>query len=137
MTGYLVDTNVFSETRRRHVDVGVREWFDAMPKKELWMSVITDLELERGVLLPRGSDPVLSQRLRRWLVSVRAGLMHPPLVVTDDIARVCAGIQVPDRRPLADALIAAAALHHGLTVVTRNVRDFDVPGLGVLNPFAE
>lgn len=137
MTGFLVDTNVVSETRRSRPDAGVRKWFDSTPRSSLWLSVITDLELERGVLLQRRKDVLSAEPMQRWLDSVRAGLVHPVLEVTGGVARVCAAIQVPSRRPLADALIAATALHHDLTVVTRNVKDFDVPGLRVLNPFSE
>lgn len=132
---YLVDTNVFSETRRRVVDAGVRKWFDAVRSDDLYMSAITDLELERGMLMQRRRDPAQSAALATWIGSVRAGVVGRVLDVTVEIARVCAAIQIPDRRPLGDALIAATALHHGLTVVTRNEKDFDVPGLQVVNPF--
>ncbi len=139
---FLVDTNVISETRRTRPDAGVREWFDSTPRTRWWVSAITDLELERGLLLRRrvdavGADSIGADPIERWLGSVRQSLAHPILEVSVDIARVCAAIQIPHRRPLGDALIAATALHHGLTVVTRNVRDFDVPGLKVLNPFEE
>lgn len=133
---YLVDTNVFSETRRSAVDIDVRNWFDAVRSDALYMSVITDLELERGVLLQRRRDPARSAALDRWIGSVRAGVVGRVLDVTVEITRVCAAIQVPDRRPLGDALIAATALHHGLAVVTRNVKDFEIPGLTVINPFS-
>ncbi|MBO9626492.1 MAG: type II toxin-antitoxin system VapC family toxin [Microbacterium sp.] len=134
---FLVDTNVISETRRPRVNPGVRRWFDGTPDSSLMVSVVTDLELERGMLLQRRRDAVLAELLRHWLESVREGLAHPMLEVTSEIARVCAAIQIPNRRPLGDALIAATALHHGLTLVTRNVKDFDIPGLAVFNPFSE
>lgn len=134
---YLVDTNVFSETRRAVMDMGVRQWFDAVRSDSIHMSMITDLELERGMLLQSRRDPAQSAALAAWIGSVRTGVAGRVLDVTVEIARVCAAIQVPDRRPLGDALIAATALHHGLAVVTRNVKDFEVPGLTVINPFSD
>lgn len=119
------------------MDIGVRQWFDAVRSDGIYMSVITDLELERGMLLQSRRDPAQSAALAAWVGSVRTGVAGRVLDVTVEIARVCAAIQVPDRRPLGDALIAATALHHGLAVVTRNVKDFEVPGLTVINPFSE
>lgn len=136
MTGFLVDTNVLSETRRPRPDVGVVGWFAEAARESLHISVVTELELERGVLLARRRDAIAAASLERWLDSVRRGLAHPAIEVTSAIAHVTATIDVPHRRPLGDALIAATALHHGLTVVTRNEKDFDVPGLAVINPFS-
>lgn len=133
---FLVDTNVFSETRRRQVDRGVERWFAATPSSQIHMSVITDFELETGMLLMQHRDPAQATALRQWIGSVRTALSQPMLDITPEIARVCAAIQVPHRLPFDDALIAATALHHGLTVVTRNVKDFDVPGLQVIDPFS-
>jgi len=134
---FLIDTNVVSETRRPRPDPGVMRWFDTTARESLRISVITELELHRGVLLARRRDPVAAASLERWRDSVIRGLTHPALEVTGAIAQVAAAIQVPDRRPLGDALIAATALHHGFTLVTRNVRDFDVPGLAVIDPFSD
>ncbi|MBC6496575.1 type II toxin-antitoxin system VapC family toxin [Microbacterium sp. 4-7] len=136
MTPFLVDTKVISEIRRPRPDLGVARWFGATARQSMHISVITGLELERGVLLARRRDAVAAASLERWLDSVRSGLVHPALEVTQAIAQITAAIQVPNRRPLGDSLIAATALHHGLTLVTRNERDFDIPGLAVLNPFS-
>lgn len=135
---YLLDTNVLSETSRPlRMNPGVRAWLESVPASALHFSVVTDLELERGALLQERKDALRAVSLRRWLVSLRRSMDTRLLDLTPEIARICAAIQVPDRRPLADALIAATALHHGLIMVTRNERDFDVPGLRVLNPFSD
>lgn len=136
MTGFLLDTNVISEIRRPRPDDSVVRWFAATPRQTQRISVITELELERGVLLAQRRDIVAAASLDRWFRSVVQALASPALEVTGAIARLAAAIQVPDRRPLGDALIAATAVHHGLTLVTRKAKDFDVPGLSVLNPFA-
>lgn len=133
---YLIDTNILSETL--HPARGDRravEWLDRAHVHELYLSAITDFELEIGVLMKERRDPQGAPRYRAWLGEVRKEFTPRILPITPEIARTCAMISVPDRRPLADAFIAATALHHGLTVVTRNVRDFDVPGLSVFNPF--
>lgn len=133
---YLIDTNTVSEARRGNgAGVAALTWMKSVAPEALHISVITDYELELGVLGLERRDPRQSRVLRRWLSSLRMQLGSRVLPVSPEIARMCAALNVPDRRPRADALIAATALHHGFTLVTRNVRDFDIPGLSVLDPF--
>lgn len=133
---YLLDTNVVSETRRAdRADASVVAWLDQSAAAEWWVSVVTDYELELGMETVRRRDPLQAARLTAWLEHARGNYSSRLLPITAEIGRICARIQVPDRRQLTDAFIAATALHHGLTVVTRNVKDFDVPGLQVVNPF--
>jgi len=133
---YLLDTNVVSELRRgRRGDRGVRDWFDSIPTEEMHLSVITDLELEIGVLGMERRDREQGMRFRSWLTAIRSEFGPRLLPVHVEDARLAAALHVPDRRPYADALIAATALRRGLTMVTRNERDFRVQGLRVLNPF--
>ena len=134
---YLVDTNVWSELRNRgRSDVNVRAWAQSVRETELYLSVVTVFEIERGVLLMERRDARQGARLRAWLEQhVLAPFEQKILPIDAKIARRCASLHVPDPRPERDALIAATALTHGLTVVTRNASDFEAMGVAVLNPW--
>jgi predicted nucleic acid-binding protein len=134
---YLIDTNVWSELRNRgRADGNVRTWAESANAAEQYLSVITVFELERGVLLMERRDPRQGSRLRLWLEQqVLEPFERQTLPVDTVIARRCAALHIPDPRPERDALIAATALTHGLTVVTRNVGDFAPMGVAVLNPW--
>lgn len=134
---FLLDTNVVSELRRpSRADATVLAWASATPSQLYAISVVTVLELERGTLLMERRDPNQGAVLRRWLEhDVLRSLATHILPIDEKVARVCAGLHVPDPRPERDALIAATALAHGLTVVTRNVGDFLPMGVAVLNPW--
>lgn len=134
---FLLDTNVISETSRKRPDPQVVSWLQDLWPDQWQVSVVTDYELELGLVGLRHRDVEQALVLERWLSHAREGYAERMLPVTAEIARRCAAIQVPNRRSLTDALIAATALQYGLTVATRNVGDFDVPGLNVINPFAE
>lgn len=134
---YLIDTNVWSELRNRgRADSNVRTWAASVNAAELYLSVVTAFELERGVLLMERRDPQQGSHLRLWLEQhVLEPFERQTLPIDTVIARRCAALHVPDPRPERDALIAATALRHGLTVVTRNVGDFEPMGVAVLNPW--
>lgn len=134
---YLIDTNVWSELRNRgRADANVRAWAESADPAELYLSVVTVFELERGVLLMERRDPQQGARLRLWLEEhVLQPFERQILPIDAAIARRCAALHVPDPRPERDALIAATALTHGLTVTTRNVGDFEPMGVAVLNPW--
>lgn len=135
---FLLDTNVVSELRRPdHAHPAVRAWAASQKAAGFFLSAITILEIETGILLLARKDPAQAQHLRRWLEDVivpRFGDRTLPVDVA--VARRCASLQVPDRRPDRDALIAATALVHGLTVVTRNTRDFAPNGVATLDPWS-
>jgi predicted nucleic acid-binding protein len=135
---YLIDTNVWSELRNPHrLDNNVRTWAEAANPADLYLSAVTVLELERGVLLIERRDPHQGSRLRRWLEErVLEPFDRQILPIDAPIARRCAALHVPDPRPERDALIAATALTYGLTLVTRNVSDFEPMGVALLNPWA-
>lgn len=134
---FLLDTNLVSELRRpERANANVRAWASNTPTELYAISVVTVLELERGVLLMERRDTRQGDILRRWLEhEVLARLASRILFVDTSTARVCAKLHVPDRRPERDALIAATALVHGMTVVTRNTADFEPMGVAVLNPW--
>jgi toxin FitB len=136
---YLLDTNVVSELRKigdDKADANVAAWIDAEDAESFFISAITILELERGVLGIQRRDAAQGARLRAWLDNhVRPEFAGRILSVDDAVATRCAHLHVPDRRNEADALIAATALVHGLTVVTRNVGDFEGTGVVVVDPW--
>lgn len=136
---YLLDTNVISELRKANTgkaDPQVVAWASGVLPASLFVSVISVLELETGILLVERRDTVQGQMLRQWLeTQVLPTFAERVLVVDTAVARQCARLHVPDPRSDRDALIAATAMVHGMTVVTRNVADFEPTGCALLNPW--
>ena len=136
---YLLDTNVVSELRKpeSRANPAVRSWAQAQRTSELFLSVITVMEVEIGVGRVEKRDRPQGSSLRRWLesdlLSAFAGRLLPVDVA---VARRAAGLHVPDPRPERDVLIAATALEAGLMVVTRNVADFAALGVELVDPWA-
>ncbi len=135
----LLDTNVISELRRpERTDPKVLAWAATCHPEDLFLSAITILEIEVGVLTIARRDAVQGAILRAWLEQrILPGFDGRILGVDVDVARRCAELHVPDPRPERDALIAATALVHRMTVVTRNVVDFQPLGVGLLNPWGD
>lgn len=136
---YLLDTNVISELRKVRAgkaDARVAAWADSVDTPDLFLSAITIQELEIGVLLAERRDPTQGAMLRAWLeryvIPAFAGRVRSVDTAT---ALRCARLHVPDPRPLRDSFIAATALVHGMTVVTRNIRDFEPSGVAILDPW--
>jgi predicted nucleic acid-binding protein len=136
---FVLDTNVVSELRKaghNKADANVVEWADRADASTLYISAITVLELETGVLLMERRDAKQGAVLRAWLnEQVLTEFKDRVLTVDTAVARRCAGLHVPDPRSERDALIAATALVHGMTVVTRNTEDFVATGVRLLNPW--
>lgn len=136
---HLLDTHVVSELRKLRsgrADRRVGIWASSTPVGEFFISVITLMELEAGVLLVARRDPAQGALLRAWLnEQVIPGFSGRVLPVDCAVALRCAALHVPDPRPERDALIAATALVHGMTVVTRNVADFLPMGVALFNPW--
>jgi predicted nucleic acid-binding protein len=134
---YLLDTNVISELRKaRKTHPNVREWAERLPSASLYISVISVLELEIGILLVDRRDKEQGAILRAWMDRHVLPTFYGRILAIDtDVAQRCATLHVPNPRSDRDALIAATALVHGLTVATRNVADFERTGVAVLNPW--
>ena len=136
---FLLDTNVVSELRKIRLgkaDAHVADWADSVDATDLYLSVITIQELEIGVLLAERRDPAQGAVFRAWLnAHVLPAFTGRILAVDTAVALRSAQLHVPDVRPVRDALIAATALVHGMTVVTRNVADFQSTGVPTFNPW--
>lgn len=136
---FLLDTNVISELREprsRPADQHVLRWARSVPPNALYLSVVSVLELELGMLQIDRRDPIQGQILRVW---IEGKIIHRfagrVLAIDLKIARRCAALHVPDPRSERDAYIAATALVHNMTVVTRNTADFAPTGVPTLNPW--
>ncbi|MDT4990359.1 MAG: toxin FitB [Actinoplanes sp.] len=136
---FLLDTNVVSELRKARsgrADKNVTAWAAGMSAMSMFVSVITIQELEIGVLLAERRDPSQGTVLRRWLEDqVLPAFAERTIPVDTAVTRRSAVLHVPDPRPVRDALIAATALVHGLSVVTRNVTDFAPTGAKIIDPW--
>lgn len=136
---YLLDTNVISELRKAktgRIDHGVRRWAAKVAISSLYLSAISVLELELGILLVERRDRSQALVLRAWLEEhVLPTFSGRILPVDTEVARRCAALHVPNPRPDRDSLIAATSLVHGMTLVTRNVEDFRPAEVEILNPW--
>jgi predicted nucleic acid-binding protein len=132
---YLLDTNIFSELRKPVPAEGVRRWFESVESEQLFLSVLVLGELRHGVALKRRRDPASATKLAAWVDQVET--LHRARILRVDrrVAKLWAELGVPDPVPPIDGLLAATALLHDLTLVTRNTRDVARTGARVLNPF--
>ena len=136
---FLLDTNVVSELRQGKPNQSpeVRRWAAEQPASRLFLSAITILELEQGLLALERRTPPQGSALRIWLTGVRTAFHGRVLPFTDNTATICAALHVPNPRSERDAMIAATAIEHGFTVVTRNTQDFVNTGVPMVNPWIE
>ncbi|MBB4396115.1 type II toxin-antitoxin system VapC family toxin [Bradyrhizobium sp. ERR14] len=135
---FLLDTNVISELRRPDkADRNMLAWANTAPAANFFMSVISMLEIELGARLIERKNAVQGAVLRAWIDDhILARFERRILAIDTAVAQRCAQLHVPNPRAERDALIAATALVHGLTVVTRNVGDFEPTGVPLLNPWS-
>jgi len=132
---YLLDINIFSELRKPLPDDRVLRWFASVESEHLFLSVLVLGELRHGLALKRRKDPSAAAKLAAWIDQIETAHRARILRIDRRVARLWAELGVPDPVPPIDGLLAATALLHDLTLVTRNTRDVARTGARVLNPF--
>jgi toxin FitB len=136
---FLLDTNVVSELRsgKPHQSTAVRSWAQGQPLQQLYLSAVTVMELEMGVLRMERQDQPQGNTLRRWAAAVLKQFAGRVLPFGRETARRCAAMHVPDTKSMRDSMIAAMALEHGMILVTRNWADFDGTSVKLINPWED
>jgi hypothetical protein len=133
---YLLDTNVISEVRKRNPAPGVTGWMSDTPAGELHVSVLTFGEIEQGIVRLRArGDLQQATSIERWLRGMEEAFADRALPITRSVSAEWGRRPADYPMPVIDSLIAATARAHGLTIATRNVKDFERAGVPVLNPF--
>lgn len=136
---YLLDTNVISEIRKVNAgkaNAGVTQWTKKTSQSLMYVSVISLMEIEQGILRLERKDTVQACLLKDWFHNiVLPSFDNNVMNIDKNIALTCATLHVPDKQPANDSLIAATALVHDLTLVTRNTKDFEQIGVKLFNPF--
>ncbi len=133
---FLLDTNVVSELTKARPNAGVANWRNRTASDEHYLSVLVLGEIRRGIELVRRRDPERAASLDDWLDKLKSDFAHRVLPVDAAVADAWGRLDVPDRLPAVDGLMAATALVHDLTLVTRNSTDVQRPLVRVLNPFS-
>lgn len=133
---FLLDTNVLSEIRKgKNCDVNVRQWWDSTVASDFYLSVIVAGEIYRGIEKLMMTNPAMARKFQNWLVSVVQEFEGRTLAIDLKTAEIWGRLSSKRTLPLADGLLAATALAHDLTLVTRNTKDIRGTGVRYLNPF--
>jgi hypothetical protein len=134
---FLLDTNVVSEIRKKVPNAGVEAWFDSVSADELYLSVLVVGEIRQGIGRLSRRDPVQADVFEQWLTELVDAYGDRIVPVTVDVAQIWGRLNVPDPVPVVDGLLAATALAHNWTLVTRNGKDVASTGVRLLDPFRE
>ena len=135
MAGYLLDTNVVSETRKTRADPRVTAFLNAAASISLFLSVLTLGELRKGVAAHRRTDPAAADRLGAWVDGIETQFIDRVLPVDAAVARIWGELSAGRSLPVIDTLIAATAIVSGLTLATRNIRDVEATGVALIDPW--
>ncbi|MGO1182966.1 MAG: type II toxin-antitoxin system VapC family toxin [Micrococcaceae bacterium] len=132
---HLLDTNILGDARKQ-AHPALNAWLASQPREDLAISVVTLLEIERGIMRVERRDTATGRHLRSWLKNDVTSAFEGSIIPVDErVAYRAASLHVPDPMPEMDALIAATALVHGLTLVTRNIKDFQNAGVSLIDPW--
>ena len=135
---FLIDTNILSEVQKgERANPGVRDWYASVDPSDLHLSVLVIGEIRQGVERLRRRDPAQAERLEQRLLAFTTAFSERILPISEAVAERWGRNNVPDSLPVIDGLLAATAQEHGLTLVTRNVRDVERCGVSLLNPFSD
>ena len=134
---FLLDTNVVSEIRKKVPNAGVEAWFDSVSADALYLSVLVVGEIRQGIERLSRRDPVQAEVFEQWLTELVDAYGDRIVPVTVDVAQIWGRLNVPDPVPVVDGLLAATALAHNWTLVTRNGKDVASTGVRLLDPFRE
>lgn len=133
---FLIDTNILSELRKGHrCDPGVSSWFVEVPSEEIFLSALTIGELRRGIENIRRRDERAARSIEAWLQELVEAYSDHILPVDQTVAEQWGRFSSPNPLPVVDGLLAATASVHGLTLVTRNLKDVERTGVRCVNPF--
>ena len=133
---YLLDTNVVSEIKKKAPDPGVSGWFASVPDDQLFLSVLVVGEIRQGIERLARRDLAQAEIFEQWLSRLVHAYEDRIIPITGRVAEAWGRLNVPDPVPVVDGLMAATALVHDWTLVTRNVDDVASTGVRLLDPFS-